>query len=121
MRIESGRQINLIHLSLSYNQITNEDLEEICSKFPNLFCLDVSFNDICNFSWAYENISEMENLKMIYFMGNPLALSFKYRDILKQRLENLKIIDGTPTLEEGSSPSKKKKKKNAEPEKIIEI
>lgn len=52
VRIESGRQNNLIHLSLSYNQIGNEDLEEIACNFQNLFCLDVSFNDLTDFGQA---------------------------------------------------------------------
>jgi hypothetical protein len=47
---------------------------------------------------------------MLYLVGNPLALSSQYRDIVKQRFIDVKLLDGIATLNEGSSPKKKKKK-----------
>lgn len=42
----TGANVNLIHLGLAYNRIRNYALNEICSFYPNLFCLDMSFNEL---------------------------------------------------------------------------
>ena len=47
---------------------------------------------------------------MIYLIGNPLMLSTNYRQVLKSKLSKLKILDGTPTLNEAESTKKKKPK-----------
>ena len=47
---------------------------------------------------------------MLYLMGNALMLTPNYRAIVKQRFNPLKILDGTPTLNENDSPKKRKKK-----------
>lgn len=47
---------------------------------------------------------------MIYLLGNPLMLSTNYRQVLKSKLSKLKILDGTPTLNEAESTRKKKPK-----------
>jgi hypothetical protein len=47
---------------------------------------------------------------MIYLIGNPLMLSSNYRQVLKSKLSKLKILDGTPTLNEAESTKKKKPK-----------
>ena len=47
---------------------------------------------------------------MIYLLGNPLMLSSNYRQVLKSKLSKLKILDGTPTLNEAESTKKKKPK-----------
>jgi hypothetical protein len=54
-------------------------------------------------------MSNLENLKMLSMIGNPCALTPKYRDIIKQNLQGLKIIDGIPAYTESESPQKKKK------------
>lgn len=35
---------SLIHIGLAYNKIENQNLVTIQRNFPNLFCLDLSFN-----------------------------------------------------------------------------
>jgi hypothetical protein len=47
---------------------------------------------------------------MVYLIGNPLMLSTNYRQVLKTKLSKLKILDGTPTLNEAESTKKKKPK-----------
>ena len=47
---------------------------------------------------------------MLYLVGNPLVLTPQYRAIVKQKFQPLKMLDGTPTLNESDSPKKRKKK-----------
>lgn len=47
---------------------------------------------------------------MLYVIGNPLIITPKYREILKQRLLKLKVLDNIPTNNEVDSPKKKTKK-----------
>ena len=47
--IEPMRPItSLIHLGLSYNRLTADALPSIAQSFPKLFCLNLSFNQICD-------------------------------------------------------------------------
>ena len=46
---------------------------------------------------------------MLFLVGNPAALSPRYRDIVKQQFPNMKILDNIPTLNESLSPKKKRK------------
>ena len=39
---------SMIHLGLSMNKIRQPALTQLVKVFPNLFCLDVSFNDLCD-------------------------------------------------------------------------
>lgn len=52
--IEPLRQplTSLIHLGVAYNLLKTENLMTIASNFPNLFCLDAAFNELCEFSGA---------------------------------------------------------------------
>lgn len=80
----------------------------------------MSFNHLCNLKQNLLYFSELANLKILYLQGNPMSLTHKYRDIVKQRFQNLRIFDGTPLIEDGESPTKKKKKGQEEP-KLIDI
>ena len=46
---------------------------------------------------------------MLYLIGNPLALTPNYREILKQRFQGLKILDGTIAFTEIEENAKKKR------------
>jgi len=35
---------SLIHLGLSYNRVSEDQLSTICMNFPNLFSVDLAFN-----------------------------------------------------------------------------
>ena len=39
---------SMVHLGLSMNKIRQPALVQLVKVFPNLFCLDVSFNDLCD-------------------------------------------------------------------------
>lgn len=52
----------------------------------------------------------MTDLKMLYLIGNPLMLASNYRQVIKTKLQKLKVLDGTPTLNEAESTKKKKPK-----------
>jgi len=102
---------SLIHLGLAYNQLSNASLAVITKNFPRLFCLDVQFNQLCDLSSALGQIEKLSDLKVLYLAGNPLALSYKYREIAKQSLIDLRFFDGTPAFTEAEENLKKKAKK----------
>jgi hypothetical protein len=52
----------------------------------------------------------LPDLKMLYLLGNPLTLAPSYRQVLKTKLQKLKILDGVPTLNEAENTKKKKPK-----------
>ena len=56
-------------------------------------------------------LSALPELKMLYLIGNPLMLSTNYRNVMKTKLKQLRILDGTPTLNEQESTKKKKNTK----------
>jgi len=37
---------SLIHIGLAYNKLNNQQLTIIVKNFPNLFCIDLSFNEL---------------------------------------------------------------------------
>jgi len=74
---------SLIHLGISYNKISDSELAKICNSFPNLFSIDLSFNQICSLTSVVENLSKLKSLKMINMKGNPVVLSKDYRVIMK--------------------------------------
>lgn len=73
----------LIHIGLAYNHVKNEHVATIVRNFPNLFSLDLSYNELCQLSPAIANLQKLVDLKVLYLAGNPLALTFKYREVIK--------------------------------------
>jgi len=59
-----------------------------------LFCLDVSFNDICDMNRALEWITKLTKLRMLALEGNPLVLTPNYTNSVIERIPTLKIVDG---------------------------
>jgi hypothetical protein len=109
--VTRGNQFpSLIHLGISYNQLTDDSLPAIKSSFPKLFCLDISHNRLESITKTLKVLLTLLDLRMIYLLGNPLMLSSNYRQVLKSKLSKLKILDGTPTLNEAESTKKKKPK-----------
>jgi len=51
---------------------------------------------------------------MLYFNGNPLCLTPNYREILKQRFQTLRILDGTQAFTEVEENAKKKYRKRVQ-------
>lgn len=72
----------MIHLGLSMNKIRNTALSLIVKVFPNLFCLDVSFNDLCDLESSITWCKQLKNLKMLFMEGNPLVFTQNYTEIV---------------------------------------
>ena len=83
----------------------------IADNFPNLFCLDAAYNNLCDFREACFELEKLENIKMLYLTANPLQLTPNYREILKQRFQGLRILDGTQAFTEAEENAKKKHRK----------
>lgn len=73
--------------------------------FPNLFCLDVSFNDLCDLYTTVAWLRKLSSLKMLSLEGNPLVLAPRYSDILKEQLPGLKVIDGNTIFHDRTDDS----------------
>ena len=54
-------------------------------------------------------LSGLPDLKMLYMIGNPMMLAPNYRSVMKLKFKNLRVLDGTPTLNEAEGTKKKKK------------
>jgi len=59
-------------------------------------------------------LEPLENIKMLYLMGNPMCLTANYREILKQRFQTLKILDSTTAFSEAEENAKKKRVKRVQ-------
>ena len=101
----------LVHIGLSYNLIKDSNLTQITRNFPQLFCLDLQFNQLCDLSLTVAQISKLSDIKVLYLAGNPLALTFRYRDIIKQNFIDLRYFDGTAAFTEAEEHLKKKMRK----------
>lgn len=56
-------------------------------------------------------LTVLSGIKMVSFKGSPVCLAKDYRAILKQRFQQLKMLDGTPAFSEAEEALKKKRKK----------
>lgn len=72
----------LVHLGMSMNKIRQPALVHIVKVFPNLFCLDVSFNDICDMGTALNWIKKLPSLRMLSLEGNPIVLTPDYLNLI---------------------------------------
>lgn len=111
--IEAGsvQFTSLIHLGVSYNQLDDDSLTKIVSVFPKLFCLDISHNRLESIIQTLRSLILLKDLKMLYMLGNPVVLVPNYRQVLKTKFNKLRILDGTPTLNEAEGTKKKKPSK----------
>ena len=57
------------------------------------------------------HLETLTKIKMLFLLGNPLYLSKKYKEIIKQRFEDLLILDGKPAFTEAEENAKKKLRK----------
>jgi len=107
---QQGTFNSLIHLGVAYNQLNDLALKKIQQTFPKLFCIDISNNRLESITGALQTLILLPDLKMLYLLGNPLTLAPNYRQVLKTKLQKLKILDGVPTLNEAENTKKKKPK-----------
>ena len=104
----------MIHLGLAYNCVRTAALTGITRNFPGLFCLNLSFNEICDFKNALNCLEKLESIKMLYLAGNPLCLTSQYREIVKQRMQDIRILDGMQAFTEQEENMKKKRRKRVQ-------
>jgi Leucine-rich repeat (LRR) protein len=83
----------LFHLGLNRNKIRQTALTQIVKVFPNLMCLDLSFNDLCELDPAIIWIKKLTLMRMLSLEGNPLFFTPHYRIIMVEQMPNLKVID----------------------------
>ena len=86
---------SLIHLGLAYNCVRSNAIPGITCNFPRLFCLNLSFNEICDFKMALNCLEKLDTIRMLYLAGNPLQMTHQYREIVKQRFPDLRMLDST--------------------------
>ena len=80
--------------------------------FPKLFCLDISHNRIESIVNTIKMVAGgLQELRMLYLIGNPVMLSPNYREVFKTKFNKMKVLDGTPTLNEAEGTKKKKSAK----------
>ena len=91
---------SLLHLGLSMNRIRQTALTQIVKGFPNLFCLDISFNDLSDMENTLLWCHALGSLKMIALEGNPLVLTRNYKKVIIERLPGLKVLDGNTIFAE---------------------
>ena len=84
---------SLIHLGVSRNQLRQTALSQIVKVFPNLFCLDISYNNLCEMESTMIWIQKLSNLVMLSLEGNPVILIPNYQKVIISRVPNVKIID----------------------------
>lgn len=101
---------SLVHLGLSNNLIGDSELSKICKSFPNLFSIDLSYNQICSIETVVDNLTQLQKIRLIDLKCNPVVLSKNYRQIIKQKFTNLVRLDGTVAFSEVEVALKKKKK-----------
>ena len=105
---------SFIHLGVAYNLLKAPALKVISANFPNLFCLDASGNELCDFRSSCAALEPLDNIKMLYLAGNPLCITPNYREILKQRFQSLRVLDGTTAFTEVEENAKKKHRKRVQ-------
>ena len=75
----------------------NHNVENIGNYFPNLLSLDLAYNELCNLDLVVSNLASMSHLRMLNLFGNPLALFPNYKNVVKDELNFLRILDNEKT------------------------
>lgn len=99
----------LVFLGLAHNFLTDNCLEGLASKVPNLLSLDLAYNQIGQLDTTIDQLTLHKKLKHANFFGNPIAVIPEYRKALLDVLKNLKFLDNISTYEELNPPPPKKK------------
>ncbi|CAH3103742.1 unnamed protein product [Porites lobata] len=83
----------LIHLGLSYNQISSITGHMKASSWPHLLSLDLSFNNLADLYSTISVLKTLPKLKNLVLQGNPLALVPGYRGYTIDSIRQLTILD----------------------------
>lgn len=83
----------LIHLGLSYNQISSVTGHMKATSWSNLLSLDLSFNNLTDLFGTINVLKTLPKLKNLVLQGNPLALVPGYRGYTIDSIRQLTILD----------------------------
>lgn len=83
----------LYHLGINRNKIRQTALAQIVKNFPNLICLDASFNDLCELDACVNWLKQLPELRMLSMEGNPLFLTPNYRKIIVAQMYYIKVLE----------------------------
>ena len=67
---------------------------QIVKVFPNLFSLDLSFNNLNEMEGTLVWVRQLSCLKMLSLEGNPIVLTKNYSKVIIERVPGLKVLDG---------------------------
>ena len=80
-------------LSLSSNAIDDLSIEKIVHSFPELRCLNVSWNKIANLKDFTTNIAALSKLKVLAAHANPISMLAIYYSYITEHIP-LAYFDG---------------------------
>lgn len=83
----------LIHLGLSYNQISSIAGQMKGSSWPHLLSLDLSFNNLADLNNTINVLKTLPKLKNLVLQGNPVTLVPGYRGYTIDSIRQLTILD----------------------------
>ncbi|ORX84387.1 hypothetical protein BCR32DRAFT_291370 [Anaeromyces robustus] len=89
---------NLIHIGLSYNKIStfySPSMKNInTSLIPNtIISLDLSYNNFEDIIMILNVLSQIKNLKILSFIGNPVFLLPHYKQIIISKFDTITVLD----------------------------
>ncbi|ORX52146.1 L domain-like protein [Piromyces finnis] len=87
----------LIHIGLSYNKISSfysPLLKNMNDIIPNtIISLDLSYNNFENIVMIINVLSQINNLKILSFIGNPVFLLPHYKQIIISKFDTITVLD----------------------------
>jgi hypothetical protein len=84
---------NLELLSISSNIVNDDSLNKIIQSFPELRCLNVSWNRIANLKTFVTNLAFLNKLKVLVSFANPISMLAIYYSYITDHIQ-LANIDG---------------------------
>eukprot|EP00833_Pecoramyces_ruminatium_P007253 jgi/Orpsp1_1/1181285/evm.model.c7180000076596.1 len=88
----------LIHIGLSYNKISSFypfSLKNINSQIipSTIISLDLSYNNFEDIIMILNVLTQIKNLKILSFIGNPVSLLPHYKQILISKFNSITVLD----------------------------
>lgn len=89
---------SLVHLGAGCNRLA--DAAALCSRFPALVSLDLSYNSLCDLLGTLASLSRLPALRQLWLAGNPLSLLPAYRERVVRSLPQLEHLDDVALRDE---------------------